>query len=69
MLVGICIELLQPGFDLLHQLIFLVLQRYLKQHPFHLGHTTQPPIKLREWLDAQHNLRITASRSAKHAHE
>ena len=69
MLVGIRIELLQPGFDLFHQPIFLVSQSYLKQHPLHLSRTTQAPIKLREWLDARYNLRITASRSAKHAHE
>jgi hypothetical protein len=42
MLVGIRIELLQPGFDLLHQLIFSVPQSYLKHHPSNPGLQLNP---------------------------
>jgi hypothetical protein len=69
MLVGIRIELLQPGFDLFHQPIFWYRKVTSSITPLHPSRTTQAPIKLREWLDARYNLRITASRSAKHAHE
>ena len=69
MLVGIRIELLQPGFDLLHQPIFWYRKGTSSITPLHPSRTTQPAIKLREGLDARYNLRITASRSAKQAHD
>ncbi len=60
MFVGISIELLQPGFELLHQASFCYRE---------ITSSITPSNNLREWLDVRYNLRTTASHAAKQDHE